>query len=166
MDRKQAMRFIQLFSLGLTWSPVKAVELVAKSGLSPYSRDMRRILLASAVEGHSLQDELNTFCENLSYRPLAIAVKSLLQGASSQDIVNTLKNFIRTEIELENRELDHKMAIRLSAAFLTMMLLASASALGTIPPSLLSPISICLLMISIFRFLVWRLDLWKLLQKR
>ena len=166
MDRKQAMRFIQLFSLGLTWSPLKAVELVARSKLSPYAEKMRRILLKSSVEGRPLQSELNAFCEELSYRPLATAIKSLLQGANSQDIVSTLKNFMRTEIELENKELDHKMAIRLSVAFLTMMLLASASALGTIPPSLLGPISTCLFVASISRYAFRRFRSWKRIRKR
>ncbi len=166
MDRKQVMRFIQLFSLGLTWSPVKAVELVAKSKLYPYTEEMRRILLKSSVEGCPLQSELDAFCEELSYRPLSIAIKSLLQGANSQDIVNTLKNFVRTEIEFENKELDHKMTIRLSMAFLTMMLLASASALGTIPPSLLGPISTCLFVVSISRYASRRFKLWKRIRKR
>ncbi|RLG42356.1 MAG: hypothetical protein DRO05_01395 [Thermoproteota archaeon] len=160
------MRFIQLFSLGLTWSQVKAVELVARSGVSSYSEDMKRIFLASSIEGHSLSKELNDFCDRLKYKPLGAAIKSLLQGADSQDIVNTLKKFIRTEIEFENREIDRKLAIRLSMAFLTMMLLASASALGTIPPSLLYPISILVLVISAFRFVIRRFMLWKMNQKR
>jgi hypothetical protein len=160
------MRFIQLFSLGLTWSPVKAVELVAKSDIDPFSEDMRRILLASSVEGHSIRKELERFCEDLEHRPLAMALGSLLQGADSEDIVNTLKNFMRTEMELENRELDHKLAIRLSAAFLTMMLLASSSALGTIPPSLIFPVSICLFLVSVSRLAVKRFSSWKKLLKR
>ncbi len=166
MDRKQVMRFIQLFSLGLTWSPIKAVELVARSKLEPYAKEMRTMFLTSSVEGYTLQSKLNAFCEQLSYRPLAVAIRSLLQGANSQDIVNTLKNFMRVEIELENKELDHKMAIRLSMAFLTMMLLASASALGTIPSSLIGPTSICLFVVSIFRYSFRRFKLWKRLRKR
>lgn len=166
MDRKQGMRFIQLFSLGLTWSLVKAVELVAKSDIEPFSGDMKRILLGSSVEGYSIRKELKRFCEDLKYRPLAVALGSLLQGADSKDIVNTLKNFMKTEMELENRELDHKLGIRLSAAFLTMMLLASASALGTIPPSIIFPISVCLFLVSVSRLVVRRLSLWKRILKR
>jgi len=160
------MRFIQLFSLGLTWSPVKAVELVARSKLNYYAEAMRKILLKSFVEGRSLQSELNLFFEELSYRPLATAISSLLQGANSQDIVNTLKNYMKTEIELENKEIDRKMAIRLSMAFLTMMLLASVSALGTIPPSFLGPISTLLFLSSIFRYGFRRLKSWKIRPKR
>ena len=139
--RRDALRFLHLFSLGLTWKPIKAAAFVAESDLDPYSGDMLGALSRAVVEGESLERSLLDYAESIPYEPLSGAMQSLLAGAETQDILNTLKRFVRFELELENREIDQRLGIRLTAAFLAVTMVLSASVVGSIPPKLLPVVS-------------------------
>lgn len=139
--KRDAIRFVHFFSMGLTWSPAMAARLVTWSGIEPYSGDMLSMLSLVSVEGEPLNEQLAEYAQTLPYKPLSGALQSLLGGAETEDILQTLKNFVRSEIELESKELDQKLGMRITLAFVAMTILVTASVAGSIPKTLLPRLS-------------------------
>lgn len=100
---------------------------------------MEAIIARALAEGISLEDQLREYALSLR-EPLSSALSQLIEGGSVEEILRTLRSFLRSEIEVESRELDQKLGLRMATCFLIMMLMVSAAAVGSIPPWLIGPL--------------------------
>ncbi len=156
---RQRIRAVHAFCSGLPSGLAMAVELADSLTEEPYSSSFREALLRSSVEGDSLERALEAALapHDESFRE---AILSLARGADLENSLEILRRFAAAELERESRDMTLRVGVRTTLSYTAITLLVTASAVGSIPPGSLFPISLALSSVmatlSILRWVKWR----------